>query len=103
MYMPMTAVPQRTAISHMCGALAATLVGVAEYWRVGGRVPHAEMAALGFEVMFGSLTITGSFMAIGKRQELVKRAPIPDRCQQAVNASLCRATPGLSASFVGPP
>src|ERR1700677_147254 len=30
-YMPMTAIPQRTAISHAFGALAATLVGVAEY------------------------------------------------------------------------
>src|SRR5215472_16703627 len=30
---PMTAVPQRTALSHSLGALAATLVGVAEYLR----------------------------------------------------------------------
>ena len=29
---PMTAMPQRIAISHMFGALAATLVGVAEYY-----------------------------------------------------------------------
>jgi hypothetical protein len=31
--MPMTAVPQRTAISHACGALASALVGTAEYYR----------------------------------------------------------------------
>ena len=41
MYVPMTAMPQRIAISHMFGALAATLVGVAEYYaprqRRGGR------------------------------------------------------------------
>src|SRR5262249_20327172 len=30
---PMTAVPQRTALSHSLGALAATLVGIAEYIR----------------------------------------------------------------------
>ena len=30
-FMPMTAMPQRIAISHSFGALAATLVGVAEY------------------------------------------------------------------------
>src|SRR5271166_6277609 len=29
--MPMTAVPQRTAFSHACGALAAALIGTAEY------------------------------------------------------------------------
>ena len=65
-WMPMTAVPQRTAISHMFGALAATLVGVSEYVRHGGHLPKVEMAALGFEVMFGSLTVTGSFMAFAK-------------------------------------
>ena len=94
-YMPMTAVPQRTAISHMCGALAATLVGVAEYWRVQGHVGHAEMAALGFEVMFGSLTITGSFMAFGKLQELVKSAPVTYRGQNAVNIALFFVTLAL--------
>ena len=31
--MPMTAVPQRTAMSHACGALAAALVGTAEFYR----------------------------------------------------------------------
>ncbi|MGE5189235.1 MAG: NAD(P)(+) transhydrogenase (Re/Si-specific) subunit beta, partial [Gemmatimonadota bacterium] len=30
--MPMTAVPQRTALSHAFGALAAALVGTAEYY-----------------------------------------------------------------------
>ncbi len=31
--MPMTAVPQLTALSHAFGALAAALVGTAEYYR----------------------------------------------------------------------
>ena len=75
-WMPMTAVPQRTAISHMFGALAATLVGVSEYYRHGGHLPHYEMTALGFEVMFGALTVTGSFMAFAKLQELMRGAPI---------------------------
>src|SRR5688500_5078126 len=50
MFVPMTAMPQRIAISHMFGALAATLVGVAEYMNHDGQVPQAIMAALGFEV-----------------------------------------------------
>ncbi|HEX4601591.1 MAG TPA: NAD(P)(+) transhydrogenase (Re/Si-specific) subunit beta [Gemmatimonadales bacterium] len=102
-YMPMTAVPQRTAISHMCGALAATLVGIAEYWRLRGQVPHAEMAALAFEVMFGALTITGSFMAFGKLQELVKGAPITYRGQNAVNLTLFAVTLGLFGYLVVQP
>ena len=69
----MTAMPQRIAISHVFGALAATLVGVAEYCgarraTIGAR---ARWRALGFEVLFGSLTITGSFMAFGKLQEFI--------------------------------
>ena len=74
MMVPMTAMPQRTAISHMFGALAATLVGVAEYSHDAGP-GAAKMAALGFEVMFGALTVTGSFMAFGKLQELLPGAP----------------------------
>jgi len=103
LYMPMTAVPQRTAISHMCGALAATLVGVAEYWRLQGHVPHAEMAALGFEVMFGSLTITGSLMAFGKLQELVKSAPVTYRGQNAVNLTLFAVAVGLFVYLIVQP
>src|SRR5262249_35094547 len=38
---PMTAVPQRTALSHSLGALAATLVGISEYLRT-----NPELGAL---------------------------------------------------------
>ena len=47
-----------------------------------------EMAALGFEVMFGSLTITGSLMAFGKLQELLPSAPITYKFQNASNIGL---------------
>jgi H+-translocating NAD(P) transhydrogenase subunit beta len=77
-YVPMTAMPQRIAISHMFGAVAATLVGVAEFYSLGqgAQVGRAQMAALGFEVLFGALTITGSFMAFGKLQELLPSRPV---------------------------
>ena len=80
---PMTAMPQRIAISHMFGALAATLVGVVEFSH--GTPDRGKMAALGFEVLFGALTITGSLMAFGKLQELVSGRPITYRGQNAVN------------------
>ena len=102
-WMPMTAVPQRTAISHMFGALAATLVGVAEYYRHAGGIGHVEMAALGFEVMFGSLTVTGSFMAFGKLQEIVRGAPITYRFQNAINISLFFVTLGMFAYLIFQP
>jgi len=89
---PMTAMPQRIAISHMFGALAATLVGVAEFVVHGPEIGHAKMAALGFEVLFGSLTVTGSFMAFGKLQEIITGRPVTYRGQNAVNLTLFAAT-----------
>jgi H+-translocating NAD(P) transhydrogenase subunit beta len=88
MFVPMTAMPQRIAISHMFGALAATLVGIAEYHAHGAVVPRATMAALGFEVLFGALTVTGSFMAFGKLQEFITGRPVTYRGQNAVNITL---------------
>ena len=91
-WMPMTAVPQRTAISHAFGALAATLVGIAHYdyltRTLGVLVNKVEMTALGFEVMFGSLTITGSFMAFAKLQGLVPSHPVTYKYQNQSNIGL---------------
>jgi proton-translocating NAD(P)+ transhydrogenase subunit beta len=95
LWVPMTAMPQRIAISHMFGAVAATLVGVSEYYRHGGHVPAAQMAALGFEVMFGSLTVTGSFMAFGKLQEFLPGRPITYRGQNVSNIALFAVTVGI--------
>src|SRR5215468_8012380 len=56
-WMPMTAMPQRTALSHAFRALAASLVGISEYYRHmvpgGGGIDSFHMTALGFEVLFG--------------------------------------------------
>ncbi len=92
---PMTAMPQRIAISHMFGALAATLVGVAEYYthmRAGTPPERPIMAALGFEVLFGSLTVTGSFMAFGKLQEILPSRPITYKGQNVINIGVFGGT-----------
>jgi NAD(P) transhydrogenase subunit beta len=90
MFVPMTAMPQRIAISHAFGALAASLVGVAEYYHAthAGGVGSPRMAALGFEVLFGSLTITGSLMAFGKLQELIPGRPLTYPFQNYINIAL---------------
>jgi NAD(P) transhydrogenase subunit beta len=95
MFVPMTAMPQRIAVSHMFGALAATLVGVAEYYNHGGQVSHPIMAALGFEVLFGALTITGSFMAFGKLQGFITGTPVTWRGQNPINITLFAVTFGI--------
>src|SRR5213083_3374147 len=84
--MPMTAVPQRTAMSHACGALAAALVGTAEFYR---ETPHGfVMVALVVETLLGFLTFTGSLMAMGKLQEILPSRPITYRNQNLINATL---------------
>ena len=81
--MPMTAVPQRTAISHACGALASALIGTAEYYR---HTPHGfVMLALVLEVLLGYLTCTASLMAFGKLQELMPTRPMTYKGQNIVN------------------
>ena len=84
---PMTAVPQRTALSHAFGALCVTLVGTAEYY-VSPKMEQFTMAVLGLEVILGSLTFTGSLMAAGKLQELLPQRPITFKGQNIANLSV---------------
>jgi H+-translocating NAD(P) transhydrogenase subunit beta len=83
-WIPMTAVPQRTALSHSLGALAATLIGISEYIRHVAP-DRVMMTALGFEVLIGGLTFTGSIMAAAKLQGLLPGAPITYKGQNASN------------------
>jgi NAD(P) transhydrogenase subunit beta len=84
----MTAVPQRTALSHACGALCVTLVGTAEFYLRAPDVPKFMMAVLAMEVILGGLTFTGSLMAAGKLQEVLPQRPITYKGQNLVNLSL---------------
>jgi NAD(P) transhydrogenase subunit beta len=85
---PMTAVPQRTALSHSLGALAAALIGIAEFMRGAGIADTVRMTTIGLEVMIGGLTFTGSLMAAAKLQELLPGAPITYRGQNVSNITL---------------
>jgi NAD(P) transhydrogenase subunit beta len=84
-WVPMTAMPQRTALSHAFGALAASLVGVSEYYLHGAKLGEFRMGALGFEVLLGSLTTTGS---------LVPGTPFTYKGQNIFNLSLLAVTIG---------
>jgi NAD(P) transhydrogenase subunit beta len=84
----MTAVPQRTALSHAFGALCVGLVGTAEFYLRTPHIPPFMMAVLSAEVILGSLTFTGSLMAAGKLQEILPQRPITYKGQNIVNISL---------------
>src|SRR5437879_13771983 len=84
----MTAVPQRTALSHAFGALCVSLVGTAEFYLRSPNVPRFMMAVLAMEVILGSLTFTGSLMAAGKLQEILPQRPLTYKGQNFVNLGL---------------
>ena len=86
----LTAVPQRTALSHAFGGLAAGLVGTAKYimWRQHGELTTFRVSAIVLEVILGFLTFTGSLMAAGKLMELMPTRPITYRNQNLVNLLL---------------
>jgi H+-translocating NAD(P) transhydrogenase subunit beta len=88
----MTAVPQRTALSHAFGALCVTLVGTAEFYLRSPDVSKFMMSVLSMEVILGGLTFTGSLMAAGKLQEILPQRPITYKGQNLVNLLLFTAT-----------
>jgi NAD(P) transhydrogenase subunit beta len=81
----MTAVPQRTALSHAFGALCVTLVGSAEFYLQSPNISPFLMSVLSVEVILGGLTITGSLMAAGKLQEILPQRPLTYKGQNFVN------------------
>jgi len=73
---PMTAMPERIALSHAFGALAAALVGIAHYYLTYHSTNKFETAVLGVEIVLGCLVFTGSLMASGKLHEMLPQRPI---------------------------
>src|SRR5262249_10877942 len=91
---PLTAVPQRTALSHAFGGLAAGLVGTAKYylWLSEGpeNLTAFRMVAIIAEIILGFLTFTGSLMAAGKLQEVkwIPQRPVTYPLQNVSNIGL---------------
>src|SRR4029079_1751140 len=100
-WVPRTAMPQRTALSHAFGAFAAALVGISEFYRYGGHLEgRIMMSALGFEVMLGALTTTGSLLAFAKLQGLVRGTPMTYKGQNIFNMALLAVTIGIFVYLV---
>jgi NAD(P) transhydrogenase subunit beta len=98
--MPMTAVPQRTAISHAFGALAAGLVGTAEFLQRTPDLDGFTMAVLSAEVVLGFLTFTGSCVAFAKLQELIPTRPFVFRGRHLISALLIGGAAALGVALV---
>jgi H+-translocating NAD(P) transhydrogenase subunit beta len=96
----MTAVPQRTALSHAFGALSAAIIGIAEYYAGTTPLTRFEMGEIALEVIIGSLTFTGSVIAAGKLQEILPQRPIVYRGQNIVSLSVLAAALLLAVALV---
>src|SRR5436309_2799564 len=103
---PLTAVPQRTALSHAFGGLAAGLVGTAEYFlgltENPAQLTAFRMSAIVAEVILGFLTFTGSLMAAGKLQEVkwIPQRPVTYPGQNFVNIGVLVAAGALGVVVV---
>ncbi|MFN8650746.1 MAG: NAD(P)(+) transhydrogenase (Re/Si-specific) subunit beta [Gemmatimonadales bacterium] len=102
---PLTAVPQRTALSHAFGGLAAGLVGTAKFFLWYGTeqeyLTAFRMAAIMLEILLGFLTFTGSIMAAGKLQEVkwIPQRPVTYPGQNLVNLALFALAIGLGVAL----
>ncbi len=103
---PLTAVPQRTALSHAFGGLAAGLVGTAKFYLWSGE-GSAELTAFRTtaiiaEVLLGFLTFTGSLMAAGKLQEVkwIPQRPVTYPGQNITNIGLLVVAAALGVAIV---
>ena len=104
-WVPLTAVPQRTALSHAFGGLAAGLVGTAKYflWAEHEQLTTFRMTAIAVEVILGYLTCTGSLVAAGKLQEVIPTRPIVYRGQNLINFTLLAAAIAIAVMLMVDP
>ena len=103
--MPMTAIPQRTAISHAFGALAVGLIGAAEYYKLAPTQAPGSFVlwALMFEMLLGFLTCTASVIAFAKLQEIMPTRPIMFGGQRVLNVLVFAGAIGLAGLLIATP
>jgi NAD(P) transhydrogenase subunit beta len=99
----MTAVPQRTAMSHAFGSLAVALVGAAEYYQGAPAIDSFSLSVLSAEMILGFLTFTGSCIAFAKLQGLITGRPILFRGRTALSLSTLGAAVATGVLLVAYP
>ncbi|MEM5787601.1 MAG: NAD(P)(+) transhydrogenase (Re/Si-specific) subunit beta [Syntrophobacteraceae bacterium] len=103
LWIPMTKMPERIALSHAFGGLAVALVGVAEYFNHYSVLSPFDIGAVGFEVLLGTITFTGSLMAFGKLMGILPGRPQTFPGQNILNLTILAAALVIIAVLIASP
>ena len=102
-YVQMTAIPQLVAIFNGFGGGASALVAIYEIlYQKESVISIFVLAAIAFSTMLGSLTLTGSFIAFGKLQEIIPTRPILFPLRNYLNSLLLLLIISLAVIMVIP-
>ena len=84
----MTSMPQLVALFNGFGGGASLLVASAEFYRIQNNIEEFIFFAILLSIFIGGLTLTGSIVAFGKLQGIIKGSAIKFRGQNFINALL---------------
>ena len=97
---PMTAMPQMVAILNGSGGGASAMVAVAEFLRTTGQPGVDVSITLVLSLLIGTITFTGSLIAAGKLQGVLRGAPVVFPFQQTLSLILLSWAIVLGVLFV---
>ncbi len=81
----MTAMPQMVALFNGLGGGASAFVALAEYYRLTGGLTTHTIISMIISFFVGAVTLTGSLVAFGKLQGIIKSAPVVFKAQRFIN------------------
>jgi NAD(P) transhydrogenase subunit beta len=81
----MTAMPQMVALFNGLGGGASAFVALAEYYRSTGGLETHIIISMIISFFVGAVTLTGSLVAFGKLQGIIKSAPVVFKAQRFLN------------------
>jgi proton-translocating NAD(P)+ transhydrogenase subunit beta len=103
----MTAMPQMVAALHSFVGAAAVLVGLSSYLDPTHHFPGVELTIHQVEVFvgvfIGAITFTGSVVAFGKLQGVIRSRPLMLPARHWLNLGMVAACVWMAARFIGQP
>ena len=99
----MTAMPQMVGIYNSFGGGASLLIAAAEFFRLGQGMTLENSVTIVLTVLIGSVTFSGSMIAFGKLQGLIKARPITYPLQNIFNLVIFLAVVAMMVYLVATP